>query len=79
MILPSITYALFLLSTIGIFWALPALRARLWLLLVASVLFYASLQIEYLLLMVVLMVVTFLVGNAIAAPVDWRTPILAGR
>lgn len=74
MILPSITYALFLLSTIGIFWALPALRARLWLLLVASVLFYASLQIEYLLLMVVLMVVTFLVGNAIAAPVDWRTP-----
>ncbi len=59
MTLPSIAYALFLLSVVGIFWTLESLQARLWLLLVASVIFYASLQVQYLLLMVALMLVTF--------------------
>jgi alginate O-acetyltransferase complex protein AlgI len=74
MILPSIAYGLFLLSVIGIFWALESLQARLWLLVVASLIFYASLQVQYLLLMVALMLATFFIGNAIAAPLDWRTP-----
>ncbi|MFH7242867.1 MAG: MBOAT family O-acyltransferase [Spirulina sp.] len=74
MILPSITYALFLISVIGIFWALESVQARLWLLLVASLVFYASLQVQYLLLMVALLMVTFFIGQAIVAPLDWRTP-----
>jgi alginate O-acetyltransferase complex protein AlgI len=74
MILPSITYALFLISVIGIFWTLESAQARLWLLMVASLVFYASLQVQYLLLMVALLLVTFFVGQAIVAPLDWRTP-----
>jgi alginate O-acetyltransferase complex protein AlgI len=72
MILPSIVYLLFLLSVIGLFWTLTSLQARLWLLTIASLVFYASLQIQYLLLMVTLMLVTFFLGNAIATPLDWQ-------
>lgn len=74
MSLPSIAYTLFLLSVVGIFWTLESLQARLWLLVVASIIFYASLQVQYLLLMVALMLVTFFIGNAIMAPMDWRIP-----
>jgi alginate O-acetyltransferase complex protein AlgI len=74
MTLPSIAYALFLLSVVGIFWALESLQARLWLLVVASLVFYASLQVQFVLLMVVLMLATFFIGNAMAAPLDWRIP-----
>lgn len=74
MTLPSLVYALFLLSVVGVFWTLESLQARLWLLVVASLIFYASLQVQYLLLMVVVLIVTFLIGNAIAAPLDWRIP-----
>ncbi len=74
MILPSITYVLFLISVIGLFWALESVQTRLWLLLVASLVFYASLHVQYLLLMVALLMVTFFIGNAIVAPLDWRTP-----
>jgi hypothetical protein len=35
---------------------------------VASLIFYASLQVQYLLLMVALMLVTFFIGNAITGP-----------
>jgi len=74
MTLPSLTYILFLLSVVGIFWSLTGLRQRLWLLVVASMLFYGSLQVQYLLLVVVLMLITFFVGNALSAPMDWRIP-----
>ena len=59
MTLPSIAYALFLLSVVGMYWTLGNLQARLWLLIVASLIFYGSLQVQYLLLMVALMLVTF--------------------
>ncbi len=36
MTLPSLVYALFLLSVVGVFWTLESLQARLWLLVVAS-------------------------------------------
>lgn len=74
MTLPSIAYALFLLSVVGIFWALESLQARLWLLVIASLIFYASLQVQFLLLIVALMLATFFIGNALAAPLDWRIP-----
>ncbi|MGF1568217.1 MAG: MBOAT family O-acyltransferase [Nodosilinea sp.] len=74
MTLPSIAYVLFLLSVVGIFWTLASLHARLWLLIVASLIFYASIQVQYLLLMVALMLVTFFIGSTITAPLDWRIP-----
>lgn len=74
MTLPSITYALFLLSIVGIFWSLAGSRLRLWLLFVASLIFYASIQVQYLPLMLVLAGVTFYLGNSLTAPLDWRIP-----
>lgn len=74
MILPSIAYLFFLLSVVGIFWTVESLQARLWLLIVASLIFYASLQVQFLLLMVAILMVTFFIGSAIAAPLDWRIP-----
>ncbi|NJL45503.1 MAG: MBOAT family protein, partial [Leptolyngbyaceae cyanobacterium SM2_3_12] len=74
MILPSIAYVLFLLSVVGIFWTVESLQARLWLLVVSSLIFYASLQVQFLLLMVAILLVTFFIGSAIAAPLDWRIP-----
>lgn len=72
MILPSLVYLLFLFSVVGIFWTLQSLQARVWLLVAAGLVFYASLQVQYLLLMVALMLVTFFIGQAIATPLDWR-------
>ena len=72
MILPSIIYALFLFSVVGIYWALPRQKLRLWLLFVASLVFYASLQVEYLPLMLAIAVGTYWLGHAISAPMNWR-------
>lgn len=74
MTLPSILYILFLASVVGIFWSLTTLQSRLWLLVVASLIFYASLHLQYLLLMVALMLITFFIGNTLIAPMDWRIP-----
>ncbi|HEY9762226.1 MAG TPA: MBOAT family O-acyltransferase [Trichocoleus sp.] len=74
MILPSIIYTLFLLSIVGIFWSLTSLNLRLWLLLLASLIFYASLQVQFLPLMVVLAVVNYYLGKNLTAPLDWRIP-----
>ncbi|HEY9735426.1 MAG TPA: MBOAT family O-acyltransferase, partial [Trichocoleus sp.] len=74
MSLPSITYALFLLSIVGIFWSLAGSRLRLWLLFVASLIFYASIQVQYLPLMLVLAGVNFYLGKTLTAPLDWRIP-----
>ncbi|HEY9877477.1 MAG TPA: MBOAT family O-acyltransferase [Leptolyngbyaceae cyanobacterium] len=74
MILPSIIYTLFLLSIVGVFWSLTSPNLRLWLLLVASLIFYASLQVQFLPLMVVLAVVNYYLGKNLTAPLDWRIP-----
>lgn len=74
MTLPSITYALFLLSIIGIFWSLTGVRLRLWLLFAASLIFYASIQVQYLPLMLALAFVNFYLAKTLVAPLDWRIP-----
>lgn len=74
MILPSVLYGLFLLLTFVLYWLLPSRGPRLWLLFFTGIIFYASLQFNYLPLMIVLVVVTFLLGRAISAPLDWRIP-----
>jgi alginate O-acetyltransferase complex protein AlgI len=43
----SVTYGLFLLSVLGIYWSLSQQWLRLWTLLIASLVFYASLQVQY--------------------------------
>ena len=74
MTLPSIVYGLFLLSVVGLYWSLPIKPLRLWLLWIASLVFYASLQVQYLPLMFAITLVTFFLGKALSAPLDWRIP-----
>ena len=68
----SITYAIFLLSTLGIYWAVEGRSLRLFVLLMASLVFYCSLQIEFVLLLLGITLITFLMGKALSAPLDWR-------
>lgn len=74
MTLPSILYALFFLSVVGVYWSLTSAQLRLWLLFLASVVFYASLHPQYLPLMLALVLVNFFLGQQMTAPMDWRTP-----
>lgn len=68
----SITYGLFLISVLGIYWSIEHRSLRLWILVVASLVFYSSLQIQYLPLLLAMTLITFYVGQAIGAPMDWR-------
>lgn len=68
----SITYGLFLLSTLGIFWSVEHRSLRLWILVFASLVFYSSLQIQYVPLLLVMTLITFYMGQAIGAPMNWR-------
>lgn len=68
----SIIYGLFFLSTLGIFWSVERRSLRLWVLLIASLVFYSSLQIQYVPLLLAITLVTFYGGQAIGTPMDWR-------
>ncbi|WP_088892995.1 MBOAT family O-acyltransferase [Leptolyngbya ohadii] len=76
----SITYGLFLLSTLGVFWGVSRLGIsgasrqtfQTWIILIASLIFYSSLQIQYVPLLLMLTGITFYIGRAIGAPMDWR-------
>ncbi|HEY9631459.1 MAG TPA: MBOAT family O-acyltransferase [Coleofasciculaceae cyanobacterium] len=68
----SILYGIFLLSTLGIFWLVEGRSLRLWVIVVTGVVFYSSLQIQYLPLLLGMTLVTFFLGKAISAPMDWR-------
>ncbi len=65
MTLLSITYALFLLSVLGIYWSFARQELRLWTLLIASLVFYASLQVAYVPLMLIVVVINYWLGLAI--------------
>ncbi len=68
MTLLSITYGIFLLSILGIYWTREERSLRLGILLVASIVFYSSLQIYYVPLLVLLALITYYMGRAIAMP-----------
>ncbi|MGB3294459.1 MAG: MBOAT family O-acyltransferase [Phormidesmis sp.] len=74
MIQPSILYGLFLLGVALVYWALPGERAKLWLMLASSLIFYTTLQPQYVPLMLVLVGLNFSIGKALSAPLDWRIP-----
>jgi alginate O-acetyltransferase complex protein AlgI len=58
----SIFYGLFLLSVLGIYWTVTSQNLRLWTLLIASVVFYGSLHLQYLPLILVLTFINFRLG-----------------
>ncbi|KZL51236.1 alginate O-acetyltransferase [Nodularia spumigena CENA596] len=58
----SIFYGLFLLSVLGIYWSVDNQKLRLWTLLIASLVFYGSLDIQYILLLLVLTLINFRLG-----------------
>ncbi|QLE41394.1 MBOAT family protein [Nostoc sp. C052] len=58
----SIFYGLFLLSVLGIYWSLAQQKFRLWTLLIASLVFYASLHIQYIPLLLALTFINFRIG-----------------
>jgi alginate O-acetyltransferase complex protein AlgI len=68
----SIIYAVFLLSTLGIYWAAEGRSLRLWALLLSSLVFYCSLRIEFVPLLLVATLLNFLIGKGLGAPLDWR-------
>jgi alginate O-acetyltransferase complex protein AlgI len=68
----SIIYGLFLLSVLGIYWSVEKRSLKLLILLVSSLVFYSSLQLQYVPLLLVMMFITFRLGVALNAPVDWR-------
>ena len=72
MTLPSILYGLFLLSVVGLYWALARRSLRIWLLLIASIVFYTSLQVHYVPLMLALVAINFWLGRVLQIPADWR-------
>ncbi|NET53425.1 MAG: MBOAT family protein, partial [Merismopedia sp. SIO2A8] len=67
-------YGIFLLSVLGIYWTREERSLRLGILLIASIVFYMSQQLQYLPLLVVITLATFYMGLAIGAPLDWRIP-----
>lgn len=74
MTLPSIIYSLFLLGTGVLYWLLPGRGLKLWLLFLASLVFYASLQLQYVPLLLALVLANYLIGRRLSAPLDWRIP-----
>ncbi len=61
----SLIYAIFLLGVLGIYWFKRYLSWRLWVLLIASAIFYATLQIQYLPLLLLIILINFYLGKAI--------------
>ncbi|MEL7331463.1 MAG: MBOAT family protein [Cyanobacteria bacterium J06560_2] len=75
MIQPSILYGLFLGILVALYWTIPGKPFRLWMLLIGSVVFYASLPTaQYVPLMLVLVALNFALGKVLGAPLDWRIP-----
>ncbi len=58
----SILYGLFLLSIFIVYWCLQEQKLRLWTLFIASLVFYASLQIQYIPLLLASVLINFYLG-----------------
>ncbi|MBW4559917.1 MAG: MBOAT family protein [Mojavia pulchra JT2-VF2] len=61
----SIFYGLFLLSVLVIYWTVTEQKSQLWILLIASIIFYSSLHIQYLPLLLTLTFINFRLGREI--------------
>lgn len=65
-------YAVFLLCVIGVYWSAGSTWLRSWLIFFASLVFYASLQAQYIPLLLVATVINYWLGRALGVPPDWR-------
>jgi len=72
----SIVYGLFLLIVLVIYWSLKQETLRLWTLLIASLIFYASLEVQYIPLILLLTFINFRLAKAL--DVDYYRPKLLG-
>lgn len=68
----SLQYAQFLLVVFAAYWLIPLRWWRLFIMLVASLIFYASLQIWYIPLLLVGTLFNYGLAMAIGEPLDWR-------
>jgi alginate O-acetyltransferase complex protein AlgI len=68
----SLTYILFLASVIVIYWLTEQPKRRMGILLIASLVFYASFQLQYIPLLLASTWVNFRIGQSLAVPPDWR-------
>ncbi|MGF1493836.1 MAG: MBOAT family O-acyltransferase [Microcoleaceae cyanobacterium] len=68
----SSAYGLFLLILLGIYWLIPLQNGRLLVLLVASLLFYSTLQVHYIPFLLLCVLFNFGLAIAIGEPLDWR-------
>ncbi|MGB3533353.1 MAG: MBOAT family O-acyltransferase [Microcoleaceae cyanobacterium] len=73
----SINYALFLLVLFGVYWLLPWRMWRLFVLLVASLIFYATLQPQYIPLLLLCIVFNYGLAQAIGEPLESHLANLA--
>lgn len=71
----SIFYFLFLLSLLGIYWTVQKQRSRLWLLLIASLIFYASLQVKY----IPLLLLSILINYSFGRVLGWSNSLRVGK
>lgn len=68
----SLEYSLFLSILLAFYWIIPQINWRLFVILVASLFFYGSLQIQYIPLLIISIIFNFQLALSIGEPVDWR-------
>ncbi|NJK39647.1 MAG: MBOAT family protein [Oscillatoriales cyanobacterium RM2_1_1] len=68
----SSSYALFLLVLFGVYWIVPWQSWRIMILLVASLIFYGTLQLYYIPFLLLCVLFNFGLAIAIGEPLDWR-------
>ncbi|NEQ77869.1 MAG: MBOAT family protein [Okeania sp. SIO2C9] len=68
----SFNYTLFLLIVLGLYWSMPRQSWRVFVLLVASLIFYATIQPQYIPLLLIITLLNFYLAQAIGEPKDWR-------
>jgi len=68
----SLDYALFLIIVLGCYWLLPWQPWRLLVIAIASLSFYATLQPQYIPLLLLIILFNYCLAQAIGEPADWR-------
>ena len=68
----SFNYALFLIIVLGFYWLMPRQSWRVFLLLIASLFFYGTIQPQYIPLLLIITLFNFYLAQAIGEPTDWR-------
>lgn len=70
----SVTYGLFLLILLGLYWVIPRKSWRLFILLITSLVFYSTLQVQYIPLLLLWTVFNFGLALTIVEPQEWEIP-----